>query len=92
MTGDDENVAVNFLLARRCKPIGTSMLDQLDELELVRRQAAAKRLFLVRGIDSDRADGLLVGARARRPRGDQKRSETEQESRSGVPPTSFGHA
>ena len=39
------------------------MLDQLDVLELVRGQAAAKRLQFIGRIHGDAADGLLVGAR-----------------------------
>ena len=61
MPRDEQDVAADALAAGRRQPIGASVLDQFDELELVGGQPAAKRFFFVRGIDGDRADGLPVG-------------------------------
>ena len=48
VAGDDEHIAAYVLGASGCQPVRPASLDQLDELELVRRQAPAKRLFFVR--------------------------------------------
>ncbi len=47
VTGDDQHVAADFLLAGRRQPIGPSPLDQLDELKSIRRQAPSKCFLLV---------------------------------------------
>ena len=45
MPGDDQDVAANALPARRFEPIGTTALDEFDELEASRRQVALERLL-----------------------------------------------
>ena len=59
--GDEQRIATHALPASGRKPVGPSTFHELDEVELIRRHAPAKRLTLVGRIDRDRADGLPVG-------------------------------
>jgi len=58
---DHQDVALDTATARRGEPVGTPVLDQLDELIFVGRQVARERHFLVGRIDCDRADRLPIG-------------------------------
>ena len=72
MAGDEKNIAADILPAGRFKPIGTTTLNQFDELKIVPGQIPAEYFLFVGRIDRDRAHGLLVGARVMRPQGDQE--------------------
>src|SRR6185436_12618485 len=62
---DDEDVAPYAFAPRRFEPVGTTALDELDELIAVRRQVAPERFLLVGRIDGDRANRLRRGLRGR---------------------------
>ena len=68
VAGDDQNVALNPLAARRCQPIGAAALHEFDELEIPGRKRAPQCLPLVGRVDGDGADGLGGGANVPGPR------------------------
>ena len=78
MAGNEKNVAAHTLAASRLEPIGTTALDQLDELKIVLRKIAAEYFLLVGRIDCDRAHRLLVGSRILRPDGDEQRGQQDK--------------
>src|SRR5439155_10241801 len=88
---DDEDIAANSPLARRCEPIGPTSLDQLDELELVGRQAPAKRLLFVRRIDGDRADGFFIGVCVVRPAASEQDGQAYHQCGAWHRPTNRWH-
>jgi hypothetical protein len=65
VSGDDQRVALDFLLARRPQPVGPALLHQLDEFVIPLRQARAEGLLLVGGVDGDGANRLFLGENRR---------------------------
>ena len=61
VTGNDEDVALDLLLARGSEPIAPSAFDEFDELEVLFGKMATKCLALVVRVDGDRADSAFTG-------------------------------
>ena len=75
MAGNDQNVAMNLLAARRGEPVRATSLQQLDKLILLGGQVPAKRLFFVWRVDGDGADRTLARCCRRAPSADSESKE-----------------
>src|SRR5439155_24639551 len=71
-------IAADLRTAGGREAIGSSAVDQRDDLKCVRRQASPNRFFLVGGIDGNAAHRLLVGVGVMRPRREQQCQDPQQ--------------